>query len=320
MIPQQLKIGSLTLPSPFILAPMAGITHRAFRMLVASYGGCGLFVSEMQPAHKVPKEKIETMFYLQYGEPERPFFYQLVGCRPEQFAGAVKHLDQYSPDGYDINMGCPHPAIMRMGGGVSLMGDIKRAEEIVKQTVANTSKPVTVKFRTGIQKADEGYLIEFAKTMESAGSAALILHPRLGKDARRKDSKWEYVSLLKKHAQIPVIGNGDILSKEDAVKQFAKTGCDGIMIGRGAVIKPWIFRDMSETSLQPISLKKGFYQFVDLLNKYLPTERKLGRLKEFCYYYSHNYQFGHHFRTRVQSAKNWEEALKCSSSFLERSE
>lgn len=308
-----LKIGNVTCPSRLFLAPMAEITHTAFRQIVSHYGGCGCFFSEMQPVITVLTQKHDS-FRLFFSEPERPFFYQLTGSDPDTFRQAIVHLESFHPDGFDINMGCPHPALRLRKSGAEIMENPDLAENVIRMCKKTTSLPVTAKIRLG-RKEDSGCLLEFSKMLEQAGCDAVTLHPRTSKEYLSRKSRWKYVALLKQHLQIPVIGNGDVKTAEEIQERFDETGCDGIMIGRGAVTRPWIFREYEnpdETLPDPVSCLR---EFMELLEKHLPENRQLGRLKRFSGYFQKNFKFGHGFHIKIHNTKSIHEAREIVKNF-----
>jgi len=321
-----LVLGSLAVYPPIVLAPMAGLSHAGLRELIASFGGCGLYVSEMLSCRAVVHEKPGSSFHLGRFDGERPFFYQLVGNEPGAMARAIMHLERVSEEsgapvqGFDINMGCAAPQLRNRGLGCGLMRDVDLAARVVAACRSATSLPLTVKMRLGWQEAFET-TAAFARMLENSGVDAITLHPRLAKEKFTRRARWSYVGMLKRELNIPVIGNGDIRDRRDVLRHLSRTGCDGVMIGRMAVQKPWIFREAAgmDASMD-VDMGKVWQDFLGLLEIHLPSERRLGRLKEFTHYYARNFRFGHSLAVSVQNAEDMDEAASRAADFFERHE
>ncbi len=311
-----LKIRNLVLKSRLILAPMAGISHTAFRQLVSQQPGYGLCFSEMQPCAAAVSEQFEKSFYLYFSEKERPLFYQLAGNDPLQMERAMRHLEAFGPDGFDINMGCPVYDVTKTGCGAALMRNPKLAQSILSHLRKTTDLPLTVKIRIGWEE-DEAFLQDYVSMLEHCGVDAITLHARTVGEKTKKAARWRFISLVKKTVRIPVIGNGDVASLEDVQRIFSETGCDGVMIGRGAVRKPWIFQ-LFYKPLDFVDIKAWYLNFIDLLERHFPPERRAGRLKEFTYYFQKNFMFGHSFYIKVQNAKNITEIKQIAKNFFDQ--
>jgi len=297
---------------------MAGLTHVALRSLIAGFGGCGLYTSEMLSCRAVVHETPERSVYLRRTPAERPFFWQLVGNEPEAMAKAVRHLERISPpDGFDINMGCGEPRIRNSGAGCGLMRDAGNARRVTAACRAATALPLTAKLRLGWEESADDMMV-FAKMLQDEGIDAVTLHPRLAKERFTRRARWRYIAMLKRELAVPVIGNGDILSAPEVAARFEETGCDGIMIGRLAAASPWIFAEIAGL-IDPaaISLNSVYAEFARLLEEHFPPERRLGRLKEFTIYFARNFQFGHNLATRVQNASTMNEAKSVAGEFFE---
>ena len=324
---QPFSIKGLTIDPPLVLAPMAGLTHVALRQLVAEFGGCGLFTSEMLSCRAVPHESQQNSFFLKRLAGQRPFFYQIVGNDSQAMAKAIECLENavddtgQGPDGFDINLGCGAPRIRNNGSGAGLMRNADNAKRVVAACRSATSLPLTAKIRLGWdeEKADE--VIRFAHMLEDEGVDAITLHPRLAKEKFKRRARWRYVGILKGELRIPVIGNGDIRSANDVFSRMSETGCDGIMIGRLAAAKPWIFKTISDAESpqkidRRIDLEKLYLDFINLLKEHLPPERWIGRLKEYTHYFAENFHFGHNLASRVQSAGSMDEATQRALDFF----
>lgn len=322
-LPPLLLRGLRVMP-PLVLAPMAGLTHTAFRQIVVGFGGCGLFLSEMLSCRAVVHEDPEQSFFLKRRASEEPFFYQLVGNEPEDFARAVRHLENRSEsggrpcDGFDINMGCGAPRLRNRGLGSGLLRDPDRARRVLAACRKATERPLTAKIRLCWTEAGEE-TIRFARRLQEEGVDGVTLHPRLPKEKFRRSARWRVVGQLKRELEVPVIGNGDIRAPQDVGRRMTETGCDGVMIGRLAVARPWIFRVVSDPGYRaPVDRNDLFERFTELLEENFPPERRAGRLKMFMPYFSEGFTFGHRLRTAVQNAPSYGEAVQETRRFLKR--
>ncbi len=307
-----LKIGKLKIDFPAVQAPMAGITHSPFRMLVANYYNPGLFFSEMLSAKSVLFEDFNQSIYLKCIDTsiERPIAYQIFASDKESAFLAAQRLNKEDYiDVVDFNLSCPAPEIAKKRkAGAFLLSDLNLSLSILKSVKKALIKPFTVKVRIGM-KEDKGFIRELVAVVEEAEVDAITVHPRLIKQKLKGKSKWEYIAFIKDIAKMPVIGNGDVKSKEDFFKMIEETGCDGVMIGRAAVQKPWIFGQIKG---QIFDINAGFLvelyaRMLELYTSFFPPEKVLGRIKEFTWYFSKNLKFGHHFASKVQASKSVEE-------------
>ncbi len=234
-----MNIGSVTLANNIMLGPMAGVTDLPFRMLCKEYG-CGLVYTEMVSAKGMLYENKHTHVLLDMSPDERPVAVQIFGSEPDVLAAMAKRLDAYPFDIIDINMGCPAPKIVKNGEGSALMKNPALVGRIVEAVVSQTSKPVTVKIRKGFDSRNVN-AVEVAKTAEAAGAAAVAVHGRTREQYYGGTADWNIIGEVKAALKIPVIGNGDIFSPEAAAAMLKQTGCDGVMVARGALGNPWIF-------------------------------------------------------------------------------
>jgi nifR3 family TIM-barrel protein len=240
-----LSIGGLTLDPPVVLAPMAGVTNAAFRSLCRSYGA-GLYVSEMVSARALVEGNAKTRRMLAFGADEDVRSIQLYGVDPTTIAIAVTTLvTEIGVDHIDLNMGCPMPKVTRLGGGAALpLHGVLFARIVAAAVQAAEGIPVTVKMRMGIDPATLTYL-EAGRVAADAGAAAVALHARTAEQLYSGSAHWEAITRLKQAVpDVPVLGNGDIWTAEDGVRMVEATGCDGVVVGRGCLGRPWLFRDL----------------------------------------------------------------------------
>lgn len=234
-----MKIGNVELENNVFLAPMAGVTDMPFRILCKEQG-CGLLYSEMISAKGIYYNDAKSFKLTQIDSREEPTALQIFGSEPDIMAKVAERLSQLNTAIIDINMGCPTPKITKNGEGSALMRDPKLVGKIVKEVVKASSKPVTIKIRKGWDDNTVN-AVEIAKIAEDNGAAAITVHGRTREQFYSGKADWDIIKKVKKAVSIPVIGNGDIFEEEDAKSMLEKTGCDAIMVGRGAQGNPWIF-------------------------------------------------------------------------------
>ncbi len=235
-----MNIGKLELKNNVFLAPMAGVTDLPFRLICHELD-CGLVFSEMVSAKGIIYKNEATCNMLTVSEAERPAALQLFGSEPDVMSEAVKRIEHVNADVIDINMGCPAPKIVKNGDGSALMTNPSLVYRIVKAVTGVTEKPVSVKIRKGFDDKSVN-AVEVAKAIEEGGAAFVTVHGRTREQYYSGKADWSIISEVKQRVGIPVIGNGDVCSPEDALNMLNETGCDGVMIGRGAHGNPWIFK------------------------------------------------------------------------------
>lgn len=237
----KLKIGDIELENNLILAPMAGVTDKAFRMICKKFGA-GLVCTEMGSARAMFHNDQKTKRLFDTEGEKRPVSFQIFGSDEESMAYAAKYVSGFA-DIIDINMGCPAPKVVKNGDGSKLLLDLPKAKSIMETVVKNSSVPVTLKFRAGWDK-DHIVAEDVAKIAEEVGISAITIHGRTRSEYYLGKANLEIIKKVKESVNIPVIGNGDIIDEISAKEMFQKTGVDGIMIGRGSFGNPWIFREI----------------------------------------------------------------------------
>jgi tRNA-dihydrouridine synthase B len=246
MVPQTLSIGSVNISPATVLAPMAGVTDTVFRRFIRNLGGCGLIMTEFTSADGVLRAKDrKAKRYLHFYEDEHPISAQLFGSNPQVMADAARMVEDLGFDLVDLNLGCPAKKVVKCNGGSGLLRDLPAIREIFDATRAAVKIPFTVKFRAGWN--DENIIcVELAKMAEDCGLNAVALHARTREQGYTGPARWEWIAEIKHSVKIPVIGNGDIRTPQDACAMVEQTGCDAVMIGRTAPSNPWIFRQIAQ--------------------------------------------------------------------------
>ena len=234
------RIGNVAVEPPLILAPMAGITDRDFRLLIRRLGGCGLLSMEFISSEGLTRSRPSTLKMLHFVEEERPIAIQIYGSDPGKMAEAARLVEGMGADVCDINMGCPANKVLKGCAGAALTGDLPLAREIVRAVRGAIAVPLTVKFRLGLHERAATFL-ELGRICQDEGADAVTLHPRTARQQFSGHADWRTIAELKRALAIPVFGNGDVTSAEQALAMRLQTGCDAVMIGRASLTNPWIF-------------------------------------------------------------------------------
>ncbi|MCL1864712.1 MAG: tRNA-dihydrouridine synthase family protein [Spirochaetes bacterium] len=288
------------------MAPMAEITTSSLRRCIRKFNSCTILYSEMLSAAAIVHGSEQNKYLLNMNRDDNPYVFQILGGGPDLMAAACEILTEKGAEGIDINMGCSAPDIIKKLQGSRLLSNMVLARDIVKRCRKVCKGRLSVKMRSGFEYSDRKYLVDFAKMLEGEGVDYIILHPRDGKQSFKRTADWNLVKLLKENLNIPVIGNGDIASPEDAVRRFNETGCNGIMIGREGVRAPWIF------ALSDELIRTGSYRLeVDLaavfkevllgIKNDLPEYLHKSRAHRFAFYFSKNFVFSHEIFRKIRN-------------------
>lgn len=306
---------------------MAGVTHTAFRRLLAELGGVGLYATEMLSARSLPAEDRQASPYLKRTAAEAPLSCQVLVARPEEVGPAFEALHALGADAIDLNLGCPAPEARRRGAGSALAAQPAAARGVVREARRRTALPLTAKIRLG-ERLDEDALRHLCSMLVGEGVELLTVHARLRGEPYGRRPRWAWIGKVKGWVDIPVVGNGGIFSVEDARRCLAESGCDGLMLGRGAVVRPWLFSRVARAVFGAEGLAEEemparpplYRRYLDLVEESFAPERRLGRIKEFTFYFSQTYPFGHTLATAVQASRSLEEVRKRSEAFFEANE
>ena len=245
-VPARVLIGGVEIAPATVLAPMAGVTDTVFRRFIRNLGGCGLIMTEFTSADGVLRKKDQkAKRYLHFYEDEHPISAQLFGSDPNVMAEAARMVEGLGFDLIDLNLGCPAKKVVKCNGGSGLLRDLPAIGKIFEAVRAAVTIPFTVKFRAGWND-EEIVCVELARMAESCGLCAVALHARTREQGYSGQARWEWIAAIKQAVRIPVIGNGDIRTPEDACAMVSQTGCDAVMIGRTAPSNPWIFRQIAQ--------------------------------------------------------------------------
>src|ERR1051325_7526459 len=324
-----MKIGSIQLTDPVALAPMAGMTDTAFRLLVKRKGGCGLVVTEMVSSEGLVRGIDRTLEFAEYTEEERPVSIQIFGGDPAKMADAAQIVECMGADIVDINMGCPVPKISKHNAGCSLMRDPAHAAAVIGAMTKAVKIPVTVKMRAGWNDATRN-AADLARRVEDAGAAAVAVHGRTAEQSYTGSADWDLVALVADVLRIPVFGSGDCVEPEQIVERMAR-GVEGVLVGRGVLRNPWILAQAADMAAgrppREVTLAdRGLFllDYIDLLvHERIDEARALthdrwvvNKLRALGSYFTKGLDNGSHLRTSINTADSLAQLREVISMFF----
>lgn len=317
-----LRFGPIPIDPPLVLAPMAGITDRQFRLILRRIGGVGLVTMEFISSEALVRGNKRTRKLMHYVEEERPISIQIYGSRPEAMVEAARLVEEIGADACDINMGCPANKILKGCSGCSLMGDLDLARSIVRDVRRAITIPLSVKFRLGLADDRKNFL-ELGRICEAEGVDAVAMHARTARQMFSGRADWSDIARLKETLAIPVLGNGDVAVADDAVRMLRETGCDGVMIGRASMKNPWIYRQTADllagrSPYQPTIQDRHdvIRTHFDMVTAQEEPVFALHKLRTFTGWYTHGLPEGKHLRARIGELGTPEAFLEAVEQFF----
>ncbi|GMU64725.1 MAG: tRNA-dihydrouridine synthase [Acidobacteriota bacterium] len=321
-----LRLGSVPVDPPLVLAPMAGVTDRDFRLIVRRIGGVGLVTMEFIASKALVRGVRRTLDLMHFVDEERPLAIQIYGSEPETMAEAARQVEAMGADLCDINMGCPANKVLKGCAGCALMGDLDLARRIVAAVRGAISIPLTVKFRLGLDQERKNFL-ELGRICEGEGADGVALHARTARQMFSGEAReqWGEITRLKEAVAIPVFGNGDVREPADALAMMRSTGCDGVLIGRAATKNPWIFRQAADlmAGRQPAeaTLLARRDLILDHFRRVAEREESrwaLHKLRKFTGWYTHGVPHGRELRQRINELPDVPSFLAAVESFFDQ--
>jgi nifR3 family TIM-barrel protein len=324
-----MRIGSVELPSPFAVAPMAGMTDSAFRRLVKRHGGCGLVVTEMVSSEGLVRGIDRTLEYAEYTEEERPISIQIFGGDPEKMAAAAQIVEGMGADIVDVNMGCPVPKIAKHNAGCSLMREPGHAASVINAMTKAVRIPVTVKMRAGWNESERNAPM-LAKMVEDSGAAAIAVHGRTAAQSYSGSADWDLVARIADEISIPVFGSGDCVEPEQVAAKL-HAGVDGVLVGRGVLRNPWILAQAADLAagrpMRRVTLDaRGQFllDYIDLLQRERVDDTRatshdrwvINKLRALATYYTKGFENGSHLRTSINTAQTLDEVRDLIAGFF----
>lgn len=311
-VPQSFSIGPIHVAPATVLAPMAGVTDTVFRRMIRGQGGCGLLMTEFTSSHGVvnshkAKKLTKAFRYLTFQPDEHPISAQLFGSDPWVMAEAARVCEDMGFDAVDINFGCPVNKVVKCNGGSGLLRDLPLVETLLRQVRAAIAIPLTMKFRLGWNDRELVYK-EMGKLAEDCGLQAIAMHARTREQGYAGKADWTKIAELKASTKVPVIGNGDIVTPEDACRMIRETGCDAVMIGRTASSNPWIFRQIQQYTADGSYWQPSERDRYDIMRGYYEMLRAheapdmVGKMKQFATYFTHGVRNGSKLRASIYHA------------------
>ncbi len=309
------KIRDIEIDPPLILSPMAGVTDYTFRRLIKRRGGVGLVVSEFISVEGLTRNNPKSKRQMRFDEEERPFGVQIFGGQPGRMAMGAEMAQEVGADILDVNCGCPAPKVVKNGGGSGLLRDLPRLEEILKEIKRSITIPLTLKVRTGYSDSTIN-VVEVAKLAEQCGVEHIQVHGRTRDQGYKGLANWELIRQVKQAVSVPVSGNGDITNLENGFKRWKEAGTDGILIGRGAMQNPWIFRQFQDVlnGREPYSpdleeKKAVLLEFFEMCLEEMPELVALGKMKQLAGQFTKGLVGGAQFRQTLYHSHSAGEIL-----------
>ncbi|HEV7374591.1 MAG TPA: tRNA dihydrouridine synthase DusB [Pyrinomonadaceae bacterium] len=317
------KIRDVEINPPLILSPMAGVTDISFRRLLKRCGGIGLTVSEFISVEGLTRHNPKSKRQMRFFEEERPFAVQIFGGQHERMRMAAEMAEEVGADILDINCGCPAPKVVKHGGGSGLLRDYTRLEEILKEIKKAITIPLTIKIRAGYYDHTIN-AVETARLAEACGVEHIALHGRTKEQGYKGLANWDLVRQIKEVVSVPVSGSGDVTTVEGAFQKWRETRCDGILIGRGAMANPWIFRQIDDAiagraAFEPTLEDKRavLLEYFEMLREDMPEIAAIGKMKQLAGQFTRGLQGGALFRTTLYHSHSVTEILDRISEYFE---